>query len=221
MGADERWLPIAGYEGRYEISDLGRVRSYAQKTPRILAKKRGWNGYLAVALTMNGVSRGFQMHRLVMETFVGPLPEGMETRHLNGDRWDARLCNLAYGTHSENMLDRTAHGMSHTANKTHCPKGHPYAGDNLQLVRRDGGRFRKRVCRTCAVARKERGRRAAGVLPLGTGPSRRERLAADPSIVPHGTTNTYDTWGCRCDECKAAHALYRRLRRAAARAVSA
>lgn len=51
-----------------------------------------------------------QIHRLVLDAFAGPRPEGMECRHLNGDPKDNRLRNLVWGTRAENMADRTRLG---------------------------------------------------------------------------------------------------------------
>ena len=52
------------------------------------------------------------VHRLVLEAFVGPCPPGCETRHLNGNPADNRLCNLAWGTHRENAADKVRHGTA-------------------------------------------------------------------------------------------------------------
>lgn len=216
MSAEE-WRPVPGFQGRYEVSDLGRIRSLLRGgDPRPISQRPGWNGYPSARLSVgDGRERGLYVHTLVMLAFVGPRPAGMETRHLNGDRTDARLVNLAYGTHSENMQDRLAHGMNPSANKTHCPAGHPYEGANLQTVL-SGGKFRKRVCRTCSVERKAAARRASGIKPREVGPSRSERLAADPTVVAHGRSGTYTHWGCRCDACREAHAAARRVERAKA-----
>ncbi len=67
-------------------------------------------GYLYVNLCFaRGNVRTFRVHRLVLEAFVGPCPEGMECRHLNGVRADCRLENLIWGTRAENVADRRKH----------------------------------------------------------------------------------------------------------------
>ncbi len=63
-----------------------------------------------VGILKNGVRRTCKVHHLVLEAFVGPRPEGMECRHLNGDPFDNRPENLAWGTRSENALDKVRHG---------------------------------------------------------------------------------------------------------------
>jgi hypothetical protein len=68
-------------------------------------------GYLTVNLTppSGGKYQTFRVHRLVLEAFVGPCPEDMECRHLNGVRRDCRLVNLAWGTRAENIDDKRRH----------------------------------------------------------------------------------------------------------------
>lgn len=74
--------------------------------------KNRQSGYLNVSLCGLGRSPcATLVHRLVMLTFVGPSPPGLEVRHLNGRPDDNRLINLAYGTHAENMADTTLHGV--------------------------------------------------------------------------------------------------------------
>jgi len=103
---DERWLPISGWEGRYEVSSWGRVRRINCKPKKNTV---GANGYDVVSLSREGKSYAFTVHRLVLEAFVGPCPEGCETRHLNGNRADNRLENLKWGTAAQNSADRIRH----------------------------------------------------------------------------------------------------------------
>jgi hypothetical protein len=70
----------------------------------------GAHGYPVVDLKHQGKRKTFTVHTLVLTAFVGPRPEGYECRHLNGNRADSRLRNLAWGTPSENDEDRRRHG---------------------------------------------------------------------------------------------------------------
>jgi len=84
----ETWKPVPGYEGLYEVSDHGRVWSIKRlgvKAHRARELKP-WHssGYRWVTLTKMGKQSKFSIHRLVMATFVGPLPDGFVTRHMNG-----------------------------------------------------------------------------------------------------------------------------------------
>ncbi len=153
LGASERWKPVPGFEGRYEVSDHGRVRSLLrwrnQPGPRLVRTHPNPDGYLSVGLYAPDGSRvTFRVHGLVLLAFVGKRPEGLVTRHLDGDQANNHVSNLAYGTSSENNLDKTRHGTDHNTRKTHCPQGHPY---NERNTCHSGGR---RHCRTCERERK-------------------------------------------------------------------
>jgi len=145
----ERWLPIPGYEGRYDVSDLGRVRSWlpwrGEPVPRIRKALVNDNGHLAVSLSNDGCQVTAKVHQLVMLAFVGPRPDGLETRHLDGNSVNSRLDNLTYGTHSENSMDRVSHGTwtNGRDRRIQCKRGHPFDEQNTYL---HSGR---RHCRTC------------------------------------------------------------------------
>lgn len=135
----ERWLPAAGFEGRYEISDAGRVRNLHGL---VLKTSRTNKGYLRVL--------GRFVHRLVLEAFIGPCPSGMECRHLDGNPSNNRLENLLWGTPLENANDRRRHGT--VPFKLVCSNGH-----NRAVVGVNGSY----TCRACEKARKGRIRAAA------------------------------------------------------------
>ncbi len=117
----ETWKPVLGYEGLYEVSDAGRVRSRGRayrmrnsRRPEVIMDcyrkgkplKPGMTaaGYAQVMLyALDKSKRQPLVHRLVLEAFVGPAPEGMEANHINGQPFDNRLCNLEWITHGENM----------------------------------------------------------------------------------------------------------------------
>mgnify|MGYP006447086611 CR=1 FL=1 len=105
--SEEQWKWVPGYEGRYEVSDLGRVRSYAKGEPRVLRPGcMNRFGHCSVAL---GRRNSRTVHSLVLETFVGPRPPGCDVRHVNGNGSDNRLVNLAYSSRSENNRDIATH----------------------------------------------------------------------------------------------------------------
>ncbi len=153
----ESWRPVVGYEGIYEVSDLGRVRSVA-RIDRSGKRRRGVilklqdhaDGHPRIRLYNADRGRSFDVHRLVGETFIGPLPAGHETRHLDGDPTNNCVSNLQYGTKSENNLDRVRHGAHHNAAKTHCKRQHPLSAPNLIASHlRAGGRS----CLACSYER--------------------------------------------------------------------
>lgn len=142
VGIVEAWRPIPGYEGRYEASATGHVRS--NLTGRVLRPYTAASGHLFVALHKDRKSRSRTVHSLIAEAFIGPRPPGEEVRHRNGNPADNRAANLRYGTRSENVLDQVSHGVHNNASKTHCKNGHPLSGDNVK-PRSGGGRR----CVTC------------------------------------------------------------------------
>jgi hypothetical protein len=121
----ETWLPVPGWEGLYEVSDLGRVRSLPHLVPSrnrwspyllpvrgCVLKTRIRHRYLAVVLVRQGTRLDMSVHRLVLSAFVGPCPPGQESRHGPGGALDNRLINLCYGTRVENAADRVRDGTN-------------------------------------------------------------------------------------------------------------
>jgi hypothetical protein len=120
--SDPQWRPVVGYEDRYEVSDGGVVRStmwigthtrHKLSDPRVIDSfpwPNGPDGYTSVVLCRDGTKRKFRVHVLVLTAFVGVRPAGMVARHLNGDKYDNRVENLAWGTPTENAMDKKRHG---------------------------------------------------------------------------------------------------------------
>lgn len=112
----ETWKDIPGYEGLYSVSDQGRVKSLARlvrsgtatRSVRERVRHITHPGDTYSRIRLSGGAKGTAtklVHQLVMLAFVGPLPEGEVTRHLNSTKTDNRLINLCYGTQAENMQD--------------------------------------------------------------------------------------------------------------------
>jgi len=98
--------PIPGYEGFYEADDAGEI----WRVGRRRLKSTLVNGYPRVTLSKNAVHTNHFVHVLVLTTFKGPCPCGMESRHADGVRINAALSNLSYGTAQQNADDRQRHG---------------------------------------------------------------------------------------------------------------
>lgn len=120
----ESWRKVVGFEGFYEVSDLGRIRSLARMTPagarggRILKPMKSGRGYLAVTLCLEGLKGRDYVHRIVLTAFRGPCPEGMEARHFpDFHKTNNRLANLSWATSSVNAQDRDQHGEKHPSAK--------------------------------------------------------------------------------------------------------
>jgi hypothetical protein len=118
----ERWLPVVGYEGLYEVSSEGRVRSLDRRIGYRGGRTRLWrgrvhvahersDGYLVVPLSRNGKVARRYLQRLVAEAFIGPPPTPEhEAAHDNGDRTDNRAANIEWKTAQQNTLDKERHG---------------------------------------------------------------------------------------------------------------
>ena len=91
----------------YWVGDHGSVLSCRGREPRLLKPHVLKSGHMTVEL---GRDDARYIHRMVLESFVGPCPAGMECRHLDGDPGNNRLENLAWGTPKENGEDRSKHG---------------------------------------------------------------------------------------------------------------
>ena len=133
---------MAGYEGIYEVSNLGRIRSLDTGKVRVLGAHR--TGHKVINLCRGGSKKKYRVHRLVLEAFVGPCPPGLQGCHYNDVPADNRLVNLRWDTLSANRRDSVRNGTHNEATKTHCPLGHPYTEENT--YRRQRG---DRECRTC------------------------------------------------------------------------
>ncbi len=97
----EQWKPVVGLSGYY-VSTLGRVKSFKWKRAHILRQK-DVRGYKSVFLSAGGHGRWKQVHRLVLESFVGPSPKAHECNHKNGIKGDNCPENLEWVTPSENQ----------------------------------------------------------------------------------------------------------------------
>lgn len=117
---NEIWRPIAGYERLYEVSNRGRVRSLPKAVPhlkgtrsipgRILKPQQQASGHLYIRSLGGRDGKIGWIHRLVYEAFVGPIPEGLDIRHLDGDPKNNTPSNLVPGTRVENAHDVYAYG---------------------------------------------------------------------------------------------------------------
>jgi predicted XRE-type DNA-binding protein len=102
------WIDIINFTNKYEISNIGEIRN--KKTGRILRPSKDGSGYLRVGLCKNGKKKYFSVHRLVLESFLGPCPFDMESCHNDGDMYNNNIKNLRFDTHRNNNRDKIKHG---------------------------------------------------------------------------------------------------------------
>ncbi len=109
----EVWKPIPEWEGWYEASSLGRIRSvdrfvnynrkgfFAEKKGKLLVQSLNSRGYNIIGITKNGKFKTYAVHKLIMNTFSGK--SGLTIDHINGDKLDNRLINLEHVDLRENI----------------------------------------------------------------------------------------------------------------------
>lgn len=118
------WKAVPGWEGIYEVSDTGSVRSVDRMdssgqrvSGRTLKPRLHSSGYLRANLSKANRTRDRFIHRLVLEVFVGPCPPQHEACHNDGNRTHNALSNLRWGTRLENSADRALHGTQPRGSK--------------------------------------------------------------------------------------------------------
>lgn len=120
----EQWRDVPGFEGRYQVSDEGRVRSVDRRVRlvvhglettrlargRVLRPARGTHGYLTVVLGRDGGTK--HVHQLVALAFIGPRPPRADVAHNDGSRTNNHAGNLRYASRAENNEDKVRHGKT-------------------------------------------------------------------------------------------------------------
>jgi len=126
----EEWRPIEGYEGLYEVSNLGRVKSLARTiirsdgrrcvvTEKILTERVNDRGYIEIKLSRLGSSTYKKLHRIVATAFLDNPENKPEVNHKDGNKKNNQAENLEWATHSENMQHAFANGLhSHQGDRS-------------------------------------------------------------------------------------------------------
>lgn len=124
------WKPVLGFEGFYEVSAKGTVRSIQRQNPRnkkmmgggFVKPILGSRGYFVVNLTKANVRKQVFLHKLVLEAFMGPRPPGLQACHNDGNRLNCSLENLRWDTASNNHKDKRLHGTWQVGEKANNVK---------------------------------------------------------------------------------------------------
>lgn len=153
---------IKGYEGLYQVNQLGEVLSLQRYKPngqivkeKIKAQGDNGNGYKFVNLYKNGISKNFYVHRLVASAFISDIPKDMDINHINGIKKDNKLSNLEIVTRSENIRHAFKTELRKSPLGKHCSRSKSgYSNISIKqsrgksfftvCIRADGKRFEKR-----------------------------------------------------------------------------
>ncbi len=132
VSSDEKWVAALGYEGKYEVSSLGRVRSVDRmmttrgapffRKGRVLSQCSNRDGYMFVGIGKSSTAKLRLVHHVVLESFVGLRGKKQQCCHLNGNRADNRLANLKWGSASENQKHKLLHGTDSRGEKSGMAK---------------------------------------------------------------------------------------------------
>lgn len=144
----EIWKDVPGYEGHYQVSDHGRVKSLAREVPvprtrwgspgvrkineAVMSLQTDGRNRVFVALRKGSAAKRFTVASLVAAAFIGPRPEGLLVLHGDGDSTNNRAVNLRYGTHVDNMDDARSHGTLTQGEKQWLAK---LTADEVKFIR--------------------------------------------------------------------------------------
>ena len=116
----ENWLNVVDFEGIYEVSNFGNIRSSKNKQLKKITIDSNGRPYLG--LWKNNKQKIVRPHKLVLEAFVGKAPQGMECCHNDGNQQNNRLENLRWDTPKNNHADKLKHGTSNTGERCNWAK---------------------------------------------------------------------------------------------------
>lgn len=113
----EEWRDIEGYEGLYQISNLGRVKSFKRKPERIMTPSLK-GAYLGVSLRGENGNKSVLVHVLVARAYIGIRPDGLLINHIDSDKHNNCADNLEYVTRGYNTrYEAEVHGKRHGSQK--------------------------------------------------------------------------------------------------------
>ena len=114
---NEIWKDCVGYEGKYQVSNLGNVRSISNNKgtyqERLLSQRQTpTSNYLYVSFTIKGMTKQHSVHRLVAKAFIANPSNKATVNHIDGNKLNNNVCNLEWNTYSENLKHAYANGLN-------------------------------------------------------------------------------------------------------------
>ena len=143
---EEVWKDSPGYEGMYQVSNLGQVRSYGRycnnrynkvwRPGRILSAGKDNKGYLTVVLCLNDTRHTVKVHRLVAELFIDNPENKDQVNHINGNKQENCVANLEWCTQSENMMHAWQIGLQSRVHKKNDSRSFKVTqhNDDMEIV---------------------------------------------------------------------------------------
>jgi len=128
----ETWVSVPGFEGLYEVSRSGLVRcvrNHQRNANQFLKPVARSDGYFQITLYRKGIPKVWLLHRLVLFSITGPAPEGTECAHMDGNKTNNAIENLAWVTPAENSAHKVLHGTTSLGQKN------PMAKVNDEIVK--------------------------------------------------------------------------------------
>lgn len=116
----EVWKDIQGYEGSYQISNFGRVKSFKTKCPKILKLKTNNKGYKWIVLSLNGMQQNLLVHRLVAKHFLNNSYNYKIINHIDENPANNNVSNLEWCTYSENVIKSSKFNSYNETNRIVC-----------------------------------------------------------------------------------------------------
>ena len=143
----EQWANVVGFEGIYEVSNHGNIRSVKSgQLKKITEDKKTNRPFLN--LWKNNKQTVVRVHKLVLEAFVGKCPEGLECCHNDGNSFNNHIDNLRWDTHKSNIHDRIKHGTSNRGERCGTAK---LTLDQVKSIRKDD-RLQRLIAKDFGIA---------------------------------------------------------------------
>ena len=147
----EIWKDVVGYEGHYQVSNLGNVKSLHykhQNFPQVLKPKISYDGYLRVNLAKDGTVKTINIHLLVAKHFI-PNPDNKpQINHINGDKNNNSVSNLEWVTGKENIRHAIDTGLRKIENHKYLKGGGHYASKGVLQYDLEGNLIKKWNCQS-------------------------------------------------------------------------